>query len=75
MKLVWENGGAAIEAPKKCRSGFQNAPNSDRADFNRIHHIGRVGAWQMQADIQAHMEQQQQKKFGAVMDLIDGWIA
>jgi len=73
MKLVWENGEATIEAPKNCRSGFQNALNSDRADFNRFHHIGRFGAWQMQADIQAHMEQQQQKKRDAVMDLINGW--
>ena len=23
MKLVWDNGGATIEAPKKCRSGKQ----------------------------------------------------
>ena len=73
MKLVWDNGGRTVEAPKKCRSAFQNAPNADRANFDRIHHIGRFGAWQIQADIQAHLEQEQQKKFDAVMDLINGW--
>jgi len=73
MKLVWENGGAAIEAPKKCRSGFQNAPSADRASFNRFYSIGTVGAWQMQADIKAHQEQEEQKKRDAVMALLDGW--
>lgn len=68
MKLVWENGGATVQAPKNCRSGFQNALNSDRADFNRIHHIGRFGAWAIQ-------EQLEQDKRDAVMDLINGWSA
>lgn len=73
MKLVWDNGSATVEAPKKCRSGFQNAPSADRVDFNRFHHIGRFGAWQMQAAIQSHLDEQKQGKRDAVMDLIDGW--
>jgi hypothetical protein len=73
MKLVWDNGSATVEAPKKCRSGFPNAPSADRVDFNRFYHIGRFGAWQMQADIHSQLEEQKQSKRDAVMDLIDDW--
>tara|TARA_E500000318_G_scaffold111623_1_gene130935 strand:- start:2188 stop:2415 length:228 start_codon:yes stop_codon:yes gene_type:complete len=74
MKLVWENGGATVQAPKKLRSAWPNAPEENRGNFNRIYSIGTVGAWQIQADIKEHQEQQQQKKRDAVMDLFDGWI-
>lgn len=73
MKLVWENDRATVQAPKKLRSAFQPAPSDDRASFNRFYSIGKVGAWQMQADIKVHQEQEQQKKRDAVMDLFDGW--
>ena len=56
MKLVWENGGATVQAPKKLRSAWPNSPDTDRGNFNRIYSIGTVGAWQMQADIQKHQE-------------------
>ena len=46
---------------------------TDRGSFNRFYSIGKVGAWQMQADIKKHQEEQQQKKRDAVMDLISGW--
>jgi hypothetical protein len=73
MKLVWENDRATVQAPKKLRSAFQQAPSADRATFNRYYSIGKFGAWHMQADIAAYQAEQKQKKFSAVMDLLDGW--
>ena len=73
MKVVWDNGSATVQAPKNLRSAWPNAPETDRGSFNRFYSIGKVGAWQMQADIKKHQEEQQQKKRDAVMDLISGW--
>ena len=73
MKLVWENERATVQAPKKLRSAFPHSLDPDRSSFNRHYHIGALGAWQIQADIQAEQEKQQQKKRDAVMDLINGW--
>ena len=68
MKLVWENERATVQAPKKLRSAFPHAPDPDRSSFNRHYHIGAMGAWQIQADIQAEQEKQQQKKRVGVME-------
>jgi len=71
MKLVYENDRPTVRAPKKMRSAFQQAPDADRVAFNRFYSIGAVGAWQMQADIQKHQEEQQQKRRDAVMDWLN----
>ena len=68
MKLVWENGGATVQAPKNLRSAWPNSPNQERDNHNRLHHIGRFGAWAIQ-------EQLEQDKRDAVMNLINGWSA
>jgi len=71
MKLVWENGSATVQAPKKLRSAFQRSPDADRANFGRSYHIGTVGAWQIQADIEAYQESKRQDKIRGFMDWLD----
>lgn len=71
MKLVFENDRPTVRAPKKMRSGFPHSPDPDRQSFDRFYSIGTVGAWQMQADIQKHQEEQQQKRRDAVMEWLD----
>lgn len=73
MKLVWENGDKAVEAPKNLRSAWPNSPDIDRGNFMAMYPVCRLGAMEMQRVAQEHLEQKKQKKFDSAMDMINSW--
>lgn len=73
MKLVWENGDKAVEAPKNLRSAWPNSPDIDRGNFMAMYPVCRLGAMEMQRVAQEHFEQKKQKKFDSAMDMINSW--
>ena len=71
MKLVWDNGSATVQAPKKMRSGFPSAPDTNKQRELRHNHIYHVGAFQVPDDIRAWCEQERVKR--SVSDF-EAWL-
>ena len=75
MKLVWENGGATVQAPKNLRSAWPNSPDTTRSDFGRMYNFGTMGVWQQQAMIKEYQEEKheenRQNLLSLLKDLVD----
>ena len=70
MKLVWENGDKAVEAPKKLRSAWPNSPDIDRGNFMAMYPVCRLGAMEMQRVAQEHLEQKNEEKLQNLLSLL-----